>query len=581
MIPLRWHLRLSLAAISLMLIVPFVTPHHLNPIPSFYQELSAVALSLLALSLLLRREFLEQLEVPAIALLPLGLGALLLVQFATGRVEFRGEALIFLLYLLWALFMLILGNSLRQTLGLDGLVTPLAYALLCGGLLAAILLGVQLCAPPLGMAWVFPRTGGGGIGNLGQPNHLANYLWLGLASAITLYGQGRIGKLALTLFALLLLGAASLTGSRSVLLYAAGFALLSLGAAWHYPQPALKKIARAALLLLPLTLLMQWAFTYFDVATSLGVATSGERFFEQVSGASVRLQLWRAGLAVFADHPWLGAGSGQFPWESYVLVGRQTDGSYFSAEHAHNLFIHLLAEFGVVAPLLALLLGWRWWIGFIRQTWSAAHWWIAAVLLVEAVHSQLEYPLWYTFFLGVAALALGAGSSAAFRPKVSRLGQAIVALMLLLGGATLFTLGNDYGQLEKTLNRQQQSSIEQTPWAESLNTLGRLHRESLLSAYVELVYAYGLSVDREKLKDKIVVCERAVRFSPVKQVAFKLATLLALDGRLEDAQLALRRALATHPAGRAQAIVEINALVGTYPELSPLLKQLNEADERP
>lgn len=580
MIPLRWHLRFGLAMLSLMLIVPFVNPHHYHPIASFYQEWSAVALSLLALSLLLRRELLEQLEVPAIALLPLGLGALLLVQFATGRVAFPGEALIFMLYLLWALFMLILGNSLRQQLGLDGLVTPLACALLCGGLLAAVLLGVQLCGTALGAALVFQRTGSG-IGNLGQPNHLANYLWLALASAITLYGQGRIGKPALTLFALLLLSAASLTGSRSIVFYAAGFTLLSIWAAWRCQQPALAKMARAALLLVPLVLLLQGVFAYLDVSGALGVSTSGERFFQQVSGTSVRLQLWHTGLAVFADHPWLGAGVGQFPWESYVLVGAQTDGGYFSAEHAHNLFVHLLAEFGIAAPLLVLLLGWRWWMGFVRQPWSPAHWWIAAVLLVEAVHSQLEYPLWYTFFLGIAALALGAGSSSAARPKISRMGCAIVALMLLLGGATLFTLGNDYGNLEKTLNRQLRNSNEHAPWAESLDTLGRLHRESLLSAYVELVYAYGLSVDREALKDKIVVTERAVRFSPAEQVAFKLAYLLALDGRSENSQLALRRALATHPAGRAPAIAQLKALAETYPELSPLLTQLNEADQRP
>ena len=577
MIPLRWHLRFSLAALSLMLIVPFVNPHHYHPIASFYQEWSAVALGLLALSLLLRRELLEQLAVPAIALLPLGLGALLLVQFATGRVAFPGEALIFMLYLLWALFMLILGNSLRQQLGLDGLVTPLACALLCGGLLAAVLLGVQLCGTALGAALVFQRTGSG-IGNLGQPNHLANYLWLALASAITLYGQGRIGKPALTLFALLLLCAASLTGSRSIVFYAAGFTLLSIWAAWRCQQPALKKIARAALLLLPLTLLIQGAFAYFDVASSLGVSTSGERFFQQVSGTSVRLQLWRTGLAIFADHPWLGAGIGQFPWESYVLVGTQSDGGYFSAEHAHNLLIQLLAEFGIVAPLLVLLFGWRWWIGFIRQSWSPAHWWITAVLLVEAVHSQLEYPLWYAFFLGIAALALGAGSSAAVRPKISRLGQPVVALMLLLGSLALVTLGNDYGKLEKALNPL--LDTEKSSRTETLAVLSLIHRESLLSAYVELVYACSLSVDREALRDKIVVTERAVRFSPAEPVAFKLAYLLALDGRFEDSQLALHRALATHPAGRQQAIVQLKVLAKTYPEFTPLLEQLGAASER-
>lgn len=580
MIPLRWHLRISLAALSLMLIVPFVYPHHYQPIPSFYQEWGAVAFSLLALTVLLRRAVLERLEMPSIALLPLGLGALALIEFAGGRVVFPGEVLLFLLYLLWAVVMLILGSSLRHELGLDGLVTPLAYALLGGGLLAAALLGVQLSGAQLGAGIVFQRTGAG-IGNLGQPNHLANYLWLALASAVTLYGQGRVGKRTLAFCALPLLCAASLTGSRSVWLYAAGFTLLSVWAAWRCQQPALRKTARAALLLLPLTLLMQWLLAYFNVGGWLSVETSGERFFQLVSGTSVRLQLWRTGLTVFADHPWLGAGVGRFPWESYVLVGAQADSSYFSAEHAHNLLVHLLAELGIVAPLLALLLSWRWWQSFVRQTWSPARWWIAAVLLVETVHSQLEYPLWYAFFLGVTALALGAGSGTKIRLRISRLGQPILALMLLLGGLTLFTLGNDYGKLEKTLNPQLSGGSDPAQWAASLETLNRLHRESLLGAYVELVYAYSLNVDRERIKDKIVVTERAVRFSPAELIAFKLAYLLALDGRLADAQLALRRALATHPAARPQAIVQLKNMVKNYPELTSLLEQIEARNAPP
>lgn len=64
--------------------------------------------------------------------------------------------------------------------------------MLCGGLLATVLLAVQLSGSPLGAGLVFPRTGGG-IGNLAQPNHLANYLWLGIASAIYLHAQGRLG----------------------------------------------------------------------------------------------------------------------------------------------------------------------------------------------------------------------------------------------------------------------------------------------------------------------------------------------------------------------------------------------------
>ena len=580
MLSLRWHLRISLAALGLMLIVPFVYPHHYNPIPSFYQELIAVILSLPALTLLLRRRIIRRIEIPEIAILPLGIGALVLLQFVCGKVVFPSQALLFLLYLLCAVFMLIVGRSLRRTLGLTRLVTPLAYALLCGALLAAALLAAQLFAPALNSVFVLERSGSNGIGNLGQPNHLANYLWLGIVSAITLHAQGRIGKTLLASCLMILLGAASLTGSRSVALYAVGCALLSIWAARHFAHPALKRSARIALLLLPLAVVLHWALGHLEASSALAVTTSGERLLQPVGGASQRLQLWRTGFAVFADHPWLGAGVGQFPWESYVLAGAQADSSTLGgAEHAHNLFVQLAAEFGGVAPLLVLILGWRWWITFVRQPWSPAHGWIAIVLLVEAVHSQLEYPLWYAFFLGIAALALGAGSQKGMRPQLGRIGRTIVAAALLLAALTLANLGSDYGRLEAALNPQLAKDKETR--AETLAGLEKLRRESLLGHYVDLIYANTLSVDREALKDKIVVTQTAMRLSPAEQVSFNLAYLLALDGRLGDSQLALRRALATHPAARARAIGEVRAMLTIYPELSPLLNQLEEHSERP
>lgn len=581
----RWHLRFSLGALCLMAIAPFLNPHHFNPIPTFYQEWTAAALGLFAATQLLRREVLAQLEVPAIALLPLGLGALLLAQFATGQIEFPTQALIFALYLLWALLLLILGRTLSRQAGLDGLATPLAYALLTGSVLAAALQGLQLSGAAFAFArdfapdFILQRARGGG--NLGQANHLANYLWLGLASAIYLHVQDKLGKPALALLATGLLASASLTGSRSVLLYAAGFALLAGWSAWHYRQPALHRIFRAALLLLPLVLLLQLVFAYVDFAGALGTSVSGERFFRQVSGTSQRLQLLHTGFAVFAEHPWLGAGVGQFAWNGYLLAGAQNDGTLIGgAEHAHNLFVHLLAEFGVIAPLLVLVLGLRWWLGFARQKWSPAHWWIAAVLLVEAIHSQLEYPLYYAYFLGITALVLGAGSSASIRPQVTRSGRLIVALILLLGGFTLFNLGNDYRRLEQALNRPGGAGST-SDMLETLDTLRRLHRESLLSHYVDLVYAYRLRPDREALQEKILVCQRAVRFSPVDRIAYKLAILLALDGRSEEAAAALRRALATHPAMREEAAAQIAELSATYPELGALRSQLEQAEKRP
>ena len=569
----RWHLRFCLGALCLMLIAPFLNPHHYNPIPTFYQEWTAAACGLLAATLLLQQKRFEALEVPGIALLPLGLTGLLLAQLAFGLVAFPSQALIFALYLFWALLILTLGRSLRQQIPLENLITILASAILCGTMLSSILLSMQLTAPQLGLGFLFPYVKGGG--NLGQANHLANYLWLGLASAIYLHIQSKIGISLFSICALALLSGASFTGSRSVIVYAAGFALLSVWAAWHFQQTVLRRIAKITLWLVPATFFLQMIFSHFNLGSTLQTAVSGERFFQLVSGTSQRLQLWRTGLEIFAQHPWLGAGIGQFPLNAYLVVGAQPDGTYVGGgEHAHNLLIHLLSEFGLIAPVLVITLGLRWWLNFVRQPWTAAHWWIAAILLVLATHSQLEYPLWYTFFLGIASLALGIGSATGFHPRITASGRQLVTLILLLGALTLATLGNDYRKLERTLNWQMNSGGEGLSWKETLAALNELHRESLFSHYVQLSYAYQLTIDKESLKDKITVSEMAIRFSPVDLITYKLAYLLALDGRMGDAKVALQRAVATHPNFAPTALRQLEGLSGAHPELKTLLEEL-------
>ncbi len=470
------------------------------------------------------------------------------------------------------MLLLIVGRSLREEIDLDKLVDLFAAALLAGALLAAIVLGLQLATPLAGSAWLSPLARGSG--NLGQANHLADYLWLGMASAIYLRVQRRIARPAFMFSAGVLLSAASLTGSRSVIVYALGFALLSLWSARHFRQDALSRVARIALWLLPATLVLQWAFAHFDLSSALQAPVSAERLVREVSGVSARQQLWRTGLAIFAEHPWLGAGVGQFSVLAYRLVGDGTGGAYRCGEHAHNLFIQLLAEFGPLAPLLVVLLALRWWLAFIRAPWSAAHWWIAAILLVLAAHSQLEYPLWYAFFLGIAALALGIGSDAGFRLHLSTLGRLLLMLVLLLGGWTLFSLAGDYRQFERALNGTLAGASEPDSVKTRSDALARLRRESLFAHYVESIYAFQLRVDKQALPDKIAVATMAMRFSPVDRIAFNLAYLLALDNRPDAAKIALQRALANSPGYTPSAVGELEALAASFPECKVLLDEL-------
>ncbi|MCC7355591.1 MAG: O-antigen ligase family protein, partial [Anaerolineae bacterium] len=67
-----------------------------------------------------------------------------------------------------------------------------------------------------------------------------------------------------------------------------------------------------------------------------------------------RVAHWYAGIAMFADHPWFGVGAGNFSavYATYALARWQQ-----SLGHAHNVYINIAAETGLVG-LLSFLMMW-------------------------------------------------------------------------------------------------------------------------------------------------------------------------------------------------------------------------------
>lgn len=78
-----------------------------------------------------------------------------------------------------------------------------------------------------------------------------------------------------------------------------------------------------------------------------------------------RLAHWRAGLAMFSDHPWLGVGIGNFA-VNYVRYA--SPHWYEPLGHAHNVFINFLAETGALgAGAFGIF-----WLGVAWLGWRAA-----------------------------------------------------------------------------------------------------------------------------------------------------------------------------------------------------------------
>jgi hypothetical protein len=136
----------------------------------------------------------------------------------------------------------------------------------------------------------------------------------------------------------------------------------------------------------------------------------GNRLWERVASVdacSSRTVLWANVLHLIAQRPWAGWGWGNLDYAHYMNL---YDGARFCdiLDNAHNLPLHLAVELGVPAALLAC--GGVVWAVARGKPWAEADparqmaW---AVLAVIAIHSMLEYPLWYGPFQIALGLCLG------------------------------------------------------------------------------------------------------------------------------------------------------------------------------
>jgi hypothetical protein len=241
--------------------------------------------------------------------------------------------------------------------------------------------------------------------------------------------------------------------------------------------------------------------------------------------------------------------------------------------HSHNLVMQLLAETGAIGASV-IVGGFLLWLADLRRArFGLEAWWLLALLCVIGIHSLLEYPLWYAYFLGMAALLLGLGAERVFVLRLARAGHAVVGLGIIAGWLNLIGVLSPYREFERLVFSPEQRS---PPAAEEQDfglALANVHREPLLVPYVELAVAYGITPSKEKLTEKLELTTRAIHFAPVDVVVYRQALLLALAGRAEAAREQLERSLRVYPGERAMVIAELENLARRYPvELTPLLE---------
>lgn len=310
--------------------------------------------------------------------------------------------------LLGATVVMTTGAVLVRERRLSQAVAALFVPLVIAGLLSAVVVVVQVFFDDFaGNAWIassaLPQRGSG---NIRQPNHLSSLSVWALVGLVWLRERGWLRLGFVVPLGVLLIGSVVLSGSRT------GMVGIVLLAAWAGLDRGMSRGSRWLLGTAPLTYALAWWLFRGWATVTAGDVETVDRITAVGSGLSnARFAIWSNTLELIARHPWAGVGFGEFnfAWSLTPFPGRPTQ----FYDHTHNLLLQWAVEMGLPLALLmtaaTVLALWRALraarlaTGDERSGVRAAF----VALLLILLHSMLEYPLWYAYFLLPTAFAFG------------------------------------------------------------------------------------------------------------------------------------------------------------------------------
>jgi len=384
-----------------LLLCSYLLSFHTLPWASAHSEAFAfLAVLVWGWSAVLRNAGTIRLNNPIKALLALEL--LIALQYASGYIVFGGDALMLLIYTHLCITTLLVAQE-----GASNASWPkaLAFTLLVAALASALIALTQALGVWTDSEWILSHSGSRRPGaNIGQPNHLGTLLLMGAASLIYLDQRLNISRItAVTLSSVLLLGI-GIVESRTCLLSALGLCLWwgTRSKIFDDNSRWLWMLGAALTLILLMAVWPPFISHIHEPSTAPSSSLPLGATINVAAGTRIVVwpQLWQAAWL----KPCLGWGLGNVSAAHNAVLHTYSVAEPFT--YAHNIVLDMAIGLGLPLTGFALWAGGVWAWRRARSVESLESWYAVAVLIPFAMHSLLEYPFAYAYFLIPVILAI-------------------------------------------------------------------------------------------------------------------------------------------------------------------------------
>lgn len=450
------------------------------------------------------------------------------IQWWFGLLPYFGQAWISALYIAGLGFCVLIGGAWERC-SPDVLLTSLFSAILIAAIVSVGLqLYVWLDIPesPLLESFFMPARIPRVAGALGQPNQLATLLLWAMLSTFYFYIKRNITSGIAVLLIIYLLTGLALTQSRTAVLN--GLLVIALmGGRWAILGKFIPFRSMVAILLY----LLISPFLLEGLANVLAI--NPETIIDRLGQLrEIRIQAWLMFWSSVISQPWFGYGWSDVSVAQVMNADSQIAfGGIF--KQSHNLFLDLILWVGLpLGLLISSMIMWttyRLWM----QSSDVVGIILFLIIFVAGVHSMLEFPLHYAYFLAPTGLVLGVALSRHKKSEllVTRRGGAVSVLLAF--GLAMWITAYDYLRIEEDFHYFQ---LEQRfPGVGSMSQI-QISDVIALDQLYELNALLRIVPQTNMSKDELQRLELFGRFYPSSVIAYKLSVAYRLNGYPDEAE---------------------------------------------
>lgn len=422
-----------LAGWSIALAITWLLPNHYLPWPSFHSDAWCAAVIFVCCAwFALQTSSKVAWHWSVIGVVVLSLSPWL--HYEAGLIPFAGQATIVFAYLIGTVLAALTGSLWERAYPgqpLDGLLLAISLAATVSVFLQ-LKTWLNLAGSGIFDIWSMGLSGDRPYANLGQPNQLATLLMWGVLAAAWAFNKRIVSGGVATFFAAFLLFGVALTQSRTAWLGSIFLIICSFRWRLHWRSRRLPWVG--------IGLFFYFVACYLFVPylrVSLGIADK-DHSIRSFGTDDLRFLAWKIFINAVLVRPWFG-----FGWSEVGRAQLEVAGSFSSTfavfGHSHNLFLDLMLWLGVPIGILVSSGILVWYLMRIHQVNDGKSAIAVMFLGVVGVHSMLELPLHYAYFLLPASLVVGVLNQISpsqyqwTTSKLSLITICVVAALLLSG----------------------------------------------------------------------------------------------------------------------------------------------------